>query len=315
MSVIRSFGRPPGRRLTRLVSVAAVAAASLVALPATAAQAVLDPADTTVSSGGGAASNVAVGGTLDVATSSPVSDTGSVDQSITQTWAPTAGKLHAGSVVTPEGWTVTYDVGGTWTGTAPVSSGDLAATSGIRATKTMNSGGLDANGKQLSTSHGSGTLKVGAGSFQGSSGGDGWDVFVAGSKVLNIYHHNNATYGMDCHIKSTGASCTGAVYYKAGYVTSGASTGSVVNGRVYSIVGSSAGAGVLCTDIRSNPFVDCGFTVLDAGAYTDYGMIGKQTISGTKVYAPVLRGASRSCCATTSPPLPPAEASPTRWPG
>lgn len=297
MSVTRSSGPSSGRRLLRSLCAAAVAAASLVALPLSPAQAVGSPADTTVSSEGGAASNVAVGDTLDVATSSPVTETGSVDQTITQQWDPAAGILDPATLVAPDGWTVTYDVDGTWTSSAPSSAQDLAMTDGVRATSTMNSGGLDGSGKQLATSHGNGTLKVGAGSFQGSSGGDGWDVFVAGSKVLNIYHHNNSQYGMDCHIKSTGASCTGSVYYRTGFVTSGASTGSVVAGRVYSIVGSANGAGVLCTDIRSNPFTDCGFTVLQSGAYTAYGTIGKQTISGTKVYAPVLlSGTAKLLC-------------------
>ena len=90
--------------------------------------------------------------------------------------------------------------------------------SGVRSSGSVDSNGLS-SGLQVSTSLGTGPLAPGASSFNGSGGGDGWDVFFSGDKVLNVYHHN-PDYNLDCHLRATGAAC-GDVYTNPGYQTSG----------------------------------------------------------------------------------------------
>ena len=289
----RSRGGPTVRRTARLFTVGALALASLSLGPVTAAHAVAGPpVDASVTSGGAAATDVSRADSLVASVASPAEDTGSVAQTLDTSWD--TGQLTAdGTFTAPEGWALEYLVDGTWTSTTPTSPEDLALTSAVRAAGTTNSAGV-LSGQQLALSSGGGELKSGGGSFQGSSGGDGWDVFFSGTKVLNVFHHNGSAYNLDCHYRTDGSSCNASVYSVSGYVTSGASTGSVVSGKVYSLVGHGTDAGVLCTDVSSTPFVSCGYTALVSGSFSGYDKLGRQTLVGTRIYAPVVNGANGS---------------------
>jgi hypothetical protein len=50
-----------------------------------------------------------------------------------------------------------------------------------------------------------------------NAGGDGWEALFIGANVYNVHHHAvyNAVNQIDCHVKSTGATCPG---YPATYV-------------------------------------------------------------------------------------------------
>lgn len=292
MSDIRPSGRVRVRRSLRTVTLALVALASGFLTPIGVAHAV-DAGPTThaaVTSAGGPAADVAVGASLVASTSTLAETSGSVQQTLSTAWDPTQATA-AGDVTAPEGWSLEYNVDGTWTNTAPTSPSDLAALEGVRANGTTTSAGA-LGGKQLSISSGSGELKAGGGSFQGSSGGDGWDVFFAGSKVLNVFHHNASAYSLDCHQRTDGSSCNASVYTKSGFITSGASTGAVVGSKVYSLVGHTTDAGVLCTDVSTSPFTDCGYTALISGSFANYGYLGRQTQAGSRIYAPVVNGSN-----------------------
>ena len=211
-----------------IVSVAVVAGVLAAAAPASA---VVPPPSVTVENGGGAAAAVAVDDTLSVKSTSPVAGDGAVQQTIENTWSASQAQTTTGSVVAPEGWTSQYTADGSTWGPAP---GDQTTITGVRAIGNV-TGDTTLDGVATVTSAPTGTFLVSA-SFSGSSGGDGWNVFFAGTKALNVWHHSAGRYNLDCHLKTTGASC-GAVYGINGYQTSNESGGSVVNNKVYSFVG------------------------------------------------------------------------------
>ena len=76
----------------------------------------------------------------------------------------------------------------------------------------------------------------GAAAVAGASGGDGYDAFTTSDYVLNVWHHSDYWFNMDCHVKATGDSC-GSVYSVEGHPSSMGSTGDVVGNKVYSVVG------------------------------------------------------------------------------
>lgn len=261
---------------------------AVAAAPATATPPSLSGPTTSVSKGGSPAAVVAVEDTLDVAAESPVTTVGTVGHTVSQTW-DNKGAVLSGSVTAPQGWTVEYRSGGSWSSSAP---GDLTSVTGVRAsTESFVSGGVDGSDHQITTSDAGGSLKAGSTSFSGSGGGDGWNVFFAGNKVLNVFHHNGSAYNLDCHKRADGSSCTGGSVYRVnGYVTSGASGGSVVGTKVYSIVGSATSAGAICTDVSTTPFTNCGYTPLKSGGFSSYQTIGGQAMSNGRVYAGLSTG-------------------------
>jgi CshA-type fibril repeat protein len=279
-------------KITRLLPVWAALAVlgGLVVAPATAASAAPAPPPTLTAraANGSAAADVTVGDTVSLSAAAPITRTGSTQQQIEATWDPASARFAAGRVTAPEGWPVEYTTdGSTWSTTAP---GDPATVRGIRAAGDVESKGY-ASEVQSSTTSGSGELKSAAGSFQGTSGGDGWDVFFAEDKVLNVWHHNPWAYNLDCHVRTDGASCSESVYTVEGYTTANGSGGSVVGSKVYSVVGETASnsVGVLCTDVSASPFTSCGYTALRAGS-SDYNDLGTQALVKGRVYAPLVSG-------------------------
>jgi outer membrane protein OmpA-like peptidoglycan-associated protein len=284
------------RSLHLAVLLPALAAGSLGGASQAAAAGVTDP---TVSAtvAGAAAASVGVGDVIDVTRTAPIAASGQTGQALEATWDPAQTALGAGGVTAPEGWNLEYtDDGSTWSATAP---SDPTTVRGVRTDGLIDSQGLS-SGLQVSSATASGTLKPARSAFAGSSGGDGWDVFFTATKALNVWHHNPSRYNLDCHLLSTGASC-GAVYALDGYQTSNASSGTAVGDKVYSTVGqnSSTSVGVLCTDTSTTPFTSCGYTPLVTGT-ANYGVLGSQSRSGSRVYVPLATGGGQLACFDTA---------------
>jgi hypothetical protein len=272
--------------------IAAAVTAGTVLIPAGAAGA--SPVPPTASSlrvvdgVGSPSSSVVVGDGMTTRTSAPINAVGQSDQRIVTSWDPTQSAVDTNSIVTPEGWSKQFtDDGSTWSDTAPA---DITTIRGVRTEGAVNSDGL-AGGSQVSTAPGTGSVLEGAGAFQGSGGGDGYDAFATSKYVLNVWHHNNQTFTMDCHLKTTGDQC-GQPYSIWGYPTSMGSSGDVVGDKVYSVVGNyySSTYGVLCTDISALPFSSCGYTALLPTESPDWSALGTQTLGGTKLYSALNTG-------------------------
>lgn len=276
-----------------------LAAAGLALLPATAAHAspTTDPTLAVLDTLGAPAANTELNDQVNVSVSTPITTSGQTDQKITTSWNPAQFTLAGGTLVRPEGWNLEYTTDGTnWVSSAPA----LSSVRGVRSTGHVASGGLD-DGLQVSTATGTGDVVSGAGTFSGSSGGDGWDAFTTSTYVLNVWHHNGGSYNLDCHLKSSGASCNASVYSVSGFETSPASTGTVVGNNVFSLVGEPEGGtfGIICTDISAIPFTYCGYTPLIAGTGDVYGM-GSQTKIGNRLYAPVTANSGKLICFDTN---------------
>lgn len=286
---------PITRRLISAAAAMFVVTAGLT-VPTSSALAVpgTDPSLTVTDLSGNPASSVANGAALPVTATAPITSPGQTGQSIQTTWDAGKASVTPSSIVTPEGWTKQYTTDGTtWSATQP---GNAATISGIRASGNVSSNGIT-NGLQVSTATGTGTVQVSAGNFQGSSGGDGWDAFDAGSQVLNVWHHNTVSYNLDCHAKVDGSSC-GGVYTVNGYTTSGASTGNYYGGKVYSYLGNNTTRqfGVMCTDVSARPFTSCGFTPLVTATGMTYSYLGRQVLYGSRLYVPITNPAAELLC-------------------
>ncbi len=184
---------------------------------------------------------------------------------------------RAGSVVAPEGWSIEWSVddGANWVGTEPGTPADVT---NVRASATVNAGAVNGSSQSYTKAV---TSPVPASTFSGSTGGDGWDVFFYDNYVLNIFHHSGSSVGLDCHLRSTGARCTGydptqttgANHSRFDGYMAGNRSGGWVNGntgKAYAFSAqSAAGAdqykpGALCIDMNTSPPSGCGFTALSS---------------------------------------------------
>jgi CshA-type fibril repeat protein len=262
-----------------------VVAGTVTLAPLTPAAAAPAGGPTVTVTGAGAPASVAAGDTVTVTQSAPITLAGQTEQKLEATWDPAQATLPAGGITRPDGWSLEYTTdGSSWTSAAP---SDLRTVAGVRSAGSVESNGLS-GGLQVSTATGAGTLQPGGSSFSGSSGGDGWDVFFTRTQVLNVWHHNSSRYNLDCHVRSTGASCATPVYGINGFQTPNGSSGTSVGDKVYSAVGQTASSsiGVLCTDTSTIPFTSCGFTSLVPGS-ADYNNIGTQSRLGDRLFVPV----------------------------
>jgi hypothetical protein len=290
---------PSIRRSLYVCLAVALATATVLAPTApAAADGVTEPTLDVRNGAGQPASEVAVNDPLAATESAPITQVGQTDQEIESTWDPAQLAVDTSSIVRPEGWDLEYTAdGSTWSASVPSPATSIR---GVRSSGSVASNGL-AGSLQVSTATGTGSLQAGAGSFSGSSGGDGWDAFVVGNDVLNVWHHNGS-YSLDCHDKSAGTSC-GSVYTVSGYWTGPGSSGTPIGTNVYSLVGkpSTSQYGILCTDVSAVPFSSCGFTPLltSSGGFDLYQM-GTQSLSGTKIYAPVTDNGGKLLCFDTS---------------
>lgn len=142
---------------------------------------------------------------VDAEVTAPISTTGQTTARIESRWSASEATLRNTTIDHPEGWSLEYTTdGSTWSTTPP---NPLSSVSGIRASGTVRSQGLDGSGRQISSKSSAGTALPVSGAIQGGAGGDGYGITFAGDRVLNVWHHATGTITIDCHIRATGAQC------------------------------------------------------------------------------------------------------------
>ena len=165
--------------------------------------------DTVTSGTSTAVNTIANGDSVDVTDTATLPPVGLASVNLSSSWNSDALRLNTGSSVTyPEGWNLEYTTDGTtWSSTPPV---PLSSAIGIRS-----AGSVDAIDGGYRT-HPSGILLQSATSFNGSTGGDGYDLTFVDDRVYNQFHHSTSIQ-LQCHLKDTGNSCAGLTV--AGYQT------------------------------------------------------------------------------------------------
>ena len=262
--------------LALLVSIAVIGAVLPVLVADPAAAAVAPPSLTLQTSGGivrdnsvvstGTEMTTAVGGLLEEGTGTRELRIDLDDATI----------YKAGGVIAPEGWTIEWstDGGSNWVGAEPGTPSDVTS---VRATASVAAGAVNGSSQTYTKAV---TSPVPASTFSGSTGGDGWDVFFYDDYVLNIFHHQASYVALDCHLRSSGARCTGfdptqtsgPAHSRFADFMAGNRSGGWVDGntgKAYAFTadnrsGSSTehSPGVLCIDLNTAPPGDCGFTAL-----------------------------------------------------
>ena len=161
---------------------------------------------------------IAAGNEITVKTSAPIPGLGESSHAVGLSWSKESLQLlNTNSIVQPEGWELQYSTDGiSWTTSAPA---DLSTVVAVRTV-----GDLNAKGVNTFQTTAVSTLIETQSNFQGSSGGDGYDLTFAADRVFNVFHHNATTIQLDCHLKATGNSCYGAVKNFPGYATSNTSS-------------------------------------------------------------------------------------------
>ena len=284
--------------------------------------AVASPPPTTstviLNSQGSTAANLSTGSSALVRTNAPVTVAGTSDEVISQVIDPARAPLASrdaidGSgntiqvpdVTAPEGYTVEYYDGTAWSSSTPSldsSTNTYPSVQGVRATGSIKVTGYSNGLEQISRTA---TSTAEAGSvFQGTSGGDGWDVFFgsgpAAGRVFNIFHHSGGDFRMDCHLRD-GTPCWSALFTAtqtdpaSTYYTSARSTGFYVaaTDSVYSFVANGVGDfGMICVkDVSTSHPADCTtpFIALATGVNASDVWSGNGPTDavavGTKVYA------------------------------
>ena len=122
-----------------------------------------------------------------------------------------------------------------------------------------------------------------ASNYQGSGGGDGWDVALIDDRVYNVFHHLTRVT-VACHLQSDASSCWPArtIVGPDGGFNSSSHSGLYMNqsdGKMYTYAtqASDLTAGVVCIDTRSaSDDMFCGYTPLTAEGDAFGG-----TVSGT----------------------------------
>lgn len=218
---------------------------------------------------GSTVTTMAAGDEIEVSTGAPIPVTGTSAQTIGLSWSGQSLQLaDLESIVHPDGWGLEYSIDGiNWTDTAP---NDLTTVTAVRSVGNLTSKG--GNTFQTTTTS---TLIATQSNFQGSSGGDGYDLTFAGDRVFNVFHHNATQIQLDCHLKATGASCFGAVKNFPGYATSNTSSSywDATSSKLYVMSKKTATNefGLACIDFANNMNpVSCStpFYVLDDGVAT-----------------------------------------------
>ena len=201
-------------------------------VPAHSAMAVAAPAVTLTST----SANVAPAAQVTLTAGMPVVGAGTVSQEIVQRIDPTKMKLTSVSdIAYPTGWTLSYSTdGSTFSATTPANSAAWAAVRAVKATGNVNSQGTE-NGYQIATGTATGsTVSLSPGNITASGGGDGYQAFFdpARTRIFNVYHHATGNQ-LDCHVISTGATCSGFPFAMGITKTGQYSTGRVVGSRIW----------------------------------------------------------------------------------
>ena len=155
-------------------------------------------------------SSVVAGNKVDLTTQIPaVSATDLSTQEIIQNIDPLKVKLTGASdVKAPAGWNVTYSTDGT---TFLATPSNWAQVVKVKATGTVNSGGVTGDGKQLfsTTATSPGTLSTVSGAIR--SGGDGFSTsFDSRGFAYNTYHRGLVSSSIDCRNIIDGTFCSAA---------------------------------------------------------------------------------------------------------
>lgn len=218
---------------------------------------------------GAAASLVSVDDTVTLRVTSPVTEPGTQNVELVANWSATTGAISGASDVTaPVGWVKTFTTDGANYVPNPA---NWSAVIGVKAVGSVTSSGFTAPnpahplGLQNVSASANGVIRPTLASFQGSSAGDGWNVFHGLGNVYNFYHHGGAdnwTTGIDCHNRRTSASCwstvnSGAYLLPYGqYLSPARSWGHIdeANSRAWGFFkrGSDNAVGFLCFDVSSS---------------------------------------------------------------
>jgi len=267
------------RKITLAISSAvAIASLLLAGSPALAAAPTLS-----VTNGGSQVTSIKAGDELQVNTSSVIPGVGATAHQLGLSWSGQSLQLKDGSIVNPEGWDLEYSTDGTTWDTNPPA--DLSTVVAVRT-----NGDLTTSGANSFQTTAASELVVTQTSFQGTSGGDGFDLTFAGDRVFNIWHHNATGINLDCHLKATGAACYEGVLDFEGYSTSNRSS-SFWNGstsKLYAMARrtSDNAFGLTCINFadKANPVL-CAtpFYKLDNGAATSNDLQAATRI-GNDVY-------------------------------
>ena len=245
-----------------------------------------------VTSGGSPIGVLSASDRIDVSTVQP-SPAGSDSQSLETVWTPGTASIDVSTIDAPEGFSLEYRTGtATWSATMPTPT---TAITGIRAVGSVTASAF-VSGVETWETRASGRLVAGAAAFQGSSGGDGWDVFFNddATKVFNIWHHNAAAINLDCHLAEDGSSCYsglngagGTVYQVSGYVAGNKSGGGTWNNKLYVFTGTGGASGFYCIDVTgsANP-TPCStpFIQTEASGLIGYGDLTEAVQVGSKIY-------------------------------
>jgi hypothetical protein len=185
--------------LNRLKLASAIAVVSVLVF-GNAAQAATTISVTTTGTSS-SVNSIQAGDVVDVTQSAPIPPAGSSDVELDSSWNSESLQLKSGSSVTyPEGWSLEYTSDGSaWSPNAPTI---LSQAVGIRT-----KGSIESTGSGFKT-HPTSALLQAVSSFTGSTGGDGYDLTFAEDRVFNQFHHD-INLEVQCHIKSSGNSCTG----------------------------------------------------------------------------------------------------------
>lgn len=128
-------------------------------------------------------SSTTAGSVVDLTASMPVSDPGTISQTIRQIIDPAKTTLTTTStIIAPEGWTISYSTNpsdpNSYTTTAPTTNAGWAAIRAVQATGSVNSDGGDDSGYQIATGSASKTPESTVPPTVKASGtGDGYDPF------------------------------------------------------------------------------------------------------------------------------------------
>jgi len=232
-----------------------------------------------VTNGGQPATSLQAGTRVSVSATQG-SPSGADGQFMETVWEPGTATIDVNSIDEPEGFTLQYRTGtSTWSTNRP---GNTALITGVRAVGAVTSSAF-VGGVQTWQTLSSGELVSGAGSFAGSAGGDGWDIFYGYGRIFNIFHHDSIKLSVDCHVVATSQKCwspggTPGPYSLNGYTTGARSTGRVdtTTGRLWALVkrNSDSAMGFMCLDVTPTLTVPTPCSGVGASGFVVLGSTG-----------------------------------------
>lgn len=233
---------------------------------------------------------LADGDALDVKVGGSIAKTGLAVQELYSAWSTQSLQLDISDLahpeddlVWPEGWDLEYTTDGTnWVNWYSNNPSSVAQIQAIRAVGDVNTVGSN-------TYKTSSTGSLVAASFQGSGGGDGYNVAIGNNMVFNFWHHQVGAVTMECHT-FTGSLCDTPTLTVEGYSSNHASSAYAypADDKVYAFVlnDSTSHFGVLCFDYSVSPAESCGFTELETyGASEGWNQdIGSSSQDGNVIW-------------------------------